>query len=157
MELAISTGNTESRQDCLHAVVTTVASDAHTWNLVYLELLLEEWGHRVTNLGPCVPDDLLVSECVRLRPDLIVVSSVNGHGARDGARAITALRSNPGLAATPVVIGGKLGISGAGDASPAAILLEAGFDAVFEDGQGAAPFRTFLARVEQRARTRVSA
>ena len=147
MELATSVP-----PDGLHVVVTSVVSDAHTWNLVYLQLLLRERGHRVTNLGACVPDELLLSECVRLRPDLVVMSSVNGHGARDGARAITVLRAHPALATTPVVIGGKLGIDGPRDTSHVGSLLAAGFDAVFEDRGGTASFQAFLARVQSRVR-----
>jgi methylaspartate mutase sigma subunit len=121
-----------------------VSSDAHTWNLVYLQLLLEEYGHRVTNLGGCVPDRLLVSECLRLRPDLVVISTVNGHGWRDGRQAITALRSRTEFADTPVVIGGKLGIAGPGGEAYVHSLRAAGFDAVFEDNAGPSAFRAYL-------------
>ncbi|WP_395575250.1 cobalamin B12-binding domain-containing protein [Streptomyces sp. BK79] len=118
-------------------IVTTVASDSHTWNLVFLQLLLEERGYRVVNLGPCVPDALLLSECLRHEPTLVVVSSVNGHGHVDGLRLARTLRAHPALATVPVVIGGKLGVSAcaAERGRQAAALLEAGFDAVFDDGQ----------------------
>ncbi|MGQ4416103.1 methylaspartate mutase, partial [Streptomyces sp. SAS_269] len=33
-------------------VVSSLASDAHTWNLVFLQLLIEESGFDVVNLGP---------------------------------------------------------------------------------------------------------
>ncbi|MFI6033543.1 cobalamin B12-binding domain-containing protein [Streptomyces sp. NPDC051315] len=118
-------------------IVSTVASDSHTWNLVFLQLLLEEAGYRVINLGPCVPEELLLAECLRHDPALVVVSSVNGHGHADGLRLARTLRARPELATVPLVIGGKLGVS----ASPAergrqaAALLGAGFDAVFDDGQ----------------------
>ncbi|MFD8751870.1 cobalamin B12-binding domain-containing protein [Kitasatospora sp. NPDC059577] len=127
----------------LDVVVTSLASDAHTWNLVYLQLLLEELGHRVTNLGACVPDEMVVEECRTVRPDLIVISTVNGHGAVDGKRVVGLLRSCPELRRTPVVIGGKLGIGGerSGGADE---LLAAGFDAVFEDGAGIVGFRDFV-------------
>jgi methylaspartate mutase sigma subunit len=128
---------------CLRVVVTATASDSHTWNLVFLQLLLEELGHRVLNLGPCVPDDLLVSACVEAEPDLVVVSSVNGHGYQDGLRAIDRLRREPALAAVPVVIGGKLGTAGR-DGSRSRELVAAGFDAVFEDGHQIASFRSFV-------------
>lgn len=134
----------------LDIVVTSMVSDSHTWNLVFLQLLLEELGHRVTNLGACVPDDLLVAECRRLDPDLVVVSSVNGHGFNDGMRLIGALRSCPGLLATPVVIGGKLGIAGAGDGAPARALLAAGFDGVFEEGGSVEAFLEFLQSLSAR-------
>ncbi|MFR9676948.1 cobalamin B12-binding domain-containing protein [Streptomyces sp. TR06-5] len=131
----------------LDVVVSGVASDAHTWNLVFLQLVLEELGHRVTNLGACVPDETLLAECRRLRPALLVLSSVNGHGTTDGCRVARLLRDDPACAGLPMVIGGKLGIGGA-DGSSAAPLLDAGFDAVFEDGVGLSSFRSFVRSVE---------
>ncbi|MET9596007.1 cobalamin-dependent protein [Streptomyces sp. NPDC006516] len=134
-------------------VVTTVASDSHTWNLVYLQLLIEELGYRVINLGPCVPDDLLVRECLETAPDLLVVSSVNGHGHQEGMRMIRRLREQPELAATPAVIGGKLGITDEADALSEQ-LSEAGFDAVFpDDADPVIAFRSFVEVLESSART----
>ncbi len=115
-------------------VVTSVASDSHTWNLVYLQLVLEELGHQVVNLGACVPDELLVTECLRIRPALVVVSTVNGHGFHDGLRLISRIRDCADLAETPVVIGGKLGIAGPGGREGREQLRAAGFDVVFEEG-----------------------
>lgn len=131
----------------LSVVVTSVASDSHNWNLVFLQLALEEMGHQVVNLGPCVPDELLVSECQRIRPDMVVVSTVNGHGFFDGMRVIGLIRACEELAATPIVIGGKLGIAGPGGRRSRDQLLGAGFDAVFEDGSGMVAFRSFTERL----------
>ncbi|MCX5207933.1 cobalamin-dependent protein [Kitasatospora sp. NBC_00240] len=128
----------------LNVVVTTMVSDSHTWNLVFLQLLLEELGHRVVNLGPCVPDDVLAAECRRRRPDLIVLSSVNGHGYNDGLRVVAGLRACPELRGTPIVIGGKLGIAGAEDGARARALQEAGFDAVFEEAASVDAFRSYV-------------
>jgi methylaspartate mutase sigma subunit len=143
---AVTAGRAVSAGD-LTVVVTSVASDSHTWNLVVLQLVLEELGHRVHNLGACVPDELLVSECLRLRPDLIVVSSVNGHGFHDGLRLIGQVRGRPELARTPMVIGGKLGIAGPGCDRSRAQLRSAGYGAVYEDGAGLAAFRSFVGRL----------
>jgi methylaspartate mutase sigma subunit len=126
-------------------IVSSVASDSHTWNLVFLQLLIEECGYDVINLGPCVPDELLVSECLAHDPEMVVISSVNGHGYQDGMRVIELLRDRGELAETPVVIGGKLGTDGAEGVSRVLELTRAGFDAVFEDGQDpVADFRAFL-------------
>ncbi|MFF6776691.1 cobalamin B12-binding domain-containing protein [Streptomyces sp. NPDC012637] len=137
----------------LDVVVTTMASDSHTWNLVFLQLLLEELGHRVTNLGACVPDELLVAECRRIEPDLIVLSSVNGHGFPDGLRVIAQLRACPELAGTATVIGGKLGIAGPGDPERQRELLAAGFDGVFEEGGSVVEFRSFVDSLPAGARS----
>jgi methylaspartate mutase sigma subunit len=131
----------------LSVLVTSVSSDSHTWNLVFLQLALEELGHRVRNLGACVPEEMVVAECRRARYDLVVVSSVNGHGFRDGERLIGAVRACPELAALPVVIGGKLGIGGPGGRQSRARLRSAGFDAVFEEGAGVAALASFAAQL----------
>ena len=131
----------------LSIVVTTVVSDSHTWNLVFLQLALEELGHRVRNLGPCVPADDVVTECLRSRPDLLVVSTVNGHGLRDGTLLINQIRQRPELQELPVVIGGKLGIAGPTGLESSAQLRLAGYDAVYEDGAGAAALRSLPALV----------
>ncbi len=132
----------------LRIVVSTVSSDSHTWNLVFLQLLLEEMGHEVINLGVCAPDELVVAECRRARPDMLVLSTVNGHGNIDGARLIRRLRGQRELAQLPVVIGGKLGVRGAENAAHAEGLLESGFDAVFEAGTGTQGFEHFVRSLE---------
>ena len=125
-------------------IVSSMASDSHTWNLVYLELLLGELGFDVVNLGACVPDELLLSECHEHRPDAVVLSTVNGHGHADGRRLIDRLRADETLSDLLVVIGGKLGVSGSEDTSLAAELVMAGFDAAFPDGTGLDDFITYL-------------
>ena len=135
----------------LTVVVSSVASDSHTWNLVYLQLAIEELGHRVVNLGACVPDELLVEECLRIAPDLVVVSSVNGHGFIDGMRLIGRIRERPELAATLVVIGGMLGIAGPGGRHSQDLLREAGYTAVFDDGPRMPAFRAFVEQLGVKA------
>lgn len=127
-------------------IVSSLASDTHTWNLIYLQLLIEELGYEVVNLGPCVPDELLIAQCTRIDPAMIVLSSVNGHGYQDGLRVIARLRASPRLAGTPSVIGGKLGVSAAHRVEQVGRLLAAGFDAVYDD-QVDAPvsFRSLVA------------
>jgi methylaspartate mutase sigma subunit len=125
-------------------VLSTLSSDSHTWNLVFLQLYLEELGHEVINLGPCVPDELLVDQCVCQAPDLVVISSVNGHGHADGLRVIRKLRARAELAATPIAIGGKLGVSGCMSSLQLCALRDAGFDAIFDDNNQIENFSEFL-------------
>ncbi|WP_131740933.1 cobalamin B12-binding domain-containing protein [Actinomadura roseirufa] len=124
-------------------LLSSVSSDAHTWNLVFLQLLLEDMGHDVVNLGPCVPDDLLVAACRRHRPDVVVISTVNGHGHIDGPRVVRRLRAEAVPPEVPVLIGGKLTV-GRGGAGRVAALLAAGFDGVYEDDDGVAEFCGYL-------------
>jgi methylaspartate mutase sigma subunit len=138
----------------LSVIVTSLSSDAHTWNLVYLQLLLEELGCQVTNLGACTPDATIVRECLDRRPDLVVISSLNGHGCQDGLRVIEAVRACPALTTTPVVIGGKLDVAGRTHAQR---LVAAGFDAVFEDTAGLTSFRSFVGTLAVRTGAAIGA
>ncbi|MFH8386837.1 cobalamin B12-binding domain-containing protein [Kitasatospora sp. NPDC018058] len=135
----------------LRVLVSGTSSDAHTWNLIFLQLTLEEAGHRVDNLGPCVPDRLLVDTCLERRPDVLLLSSVNGHGHSDIARAVAALRREPRLAATSVLAGGLLGTDGGPNSRYAPTLLAAGVDAVLEPDQLAELHRWLSERAARRA------
>jgi methylaspartate mutase sigma subunit len=137
-------------------LLSTTSSDSHTWNLVFLQLLLEESGYEVVNLGPCVPDALLVEAARRHRPSGIVISTVNGHGRIDGARVARAVRRDPELAQLPMVIGGKLGIAGASSDDEVSRLLEAGFDAVFTGDVDPAELPTALDRMLPAGRPELS-
>ncbi len=95
-----------------------------------------------------MPDELIVEECRRTRPDVLVISTVNGHGHLDGLRLIRRIRSEPDLADLRVVIGGKLGVRGAENIVYAEELALSGFDAVFEADGGIDGFQEFLATLE---------
>ncbi|MFB9349371.1 cobalamin B12-binding domain-containing protein [Streptomyces heliomycini] len=110
-----------------------------------MQLLLEDLGHHVVNLGPCISQDEIVESCCKYQPDLLVVSSVNGHGFHDAEHLVRALRTRWELAGLPAVVGGKLGVRGAeGQDGHRRRLLAAGFDAVFHDEQGLGPFEAFV-------------
>ncbi|MET9930782.1 hypothetical protein, partial [Streptomyces sp. NPDC006324] len=94
-------------------------------------------------LGPCADAELLAAACLRHAPDAVVLSSVNGHGYRDGLAAVRRLRAEPALAALPVVLGGKLGVAGHRQEADVARLTEAGCDAVL--GEDLNALRAFLA------------
>jgi methylmalonyl-CoA mutase cobalamin-binding subunit len=126
------------------AVIATVPSDSHMWNLVYIELVLSESGWEVNNLGACTPAELVVETCLRERPDLLVVSSVNGHGHIGGRKLIGQLRSRRELDYLPAVIGGKLGTLGAKNSMFAEPLLAAGYSAVFTEGDALDGFTRFI-------------
>lgn len=140
-----------------HAVLTTVPSDSHTWNLLFIQLLLEESGWSVTNLGCCTPVARLLEESLRLVPDMIVISTVNGHGAQEAPRLITALRAEPLLADVPVYLGGKICISEEDQASAAAELVDAGYSGVFFGEEAVPAFRSVLAQAACRPRPLVRA
>lgn len=126
-------------------IVSGLPSDAHTWNLVFLELLLEEQGYGVVNLGSCVPVEQLVAQCIEHRPDALVLGSVNGHGHIEALDVIRAIRATPELGRLVVVIGGKLGVFGRDNARFVSELLLEGFDAVFTDDVSPEALPAYLA------------
>ncbi len=116
-----------------------------------MQLLITELGHEVRNLGPCVPDEQMVRAAAGAPCDLIVMSTVNGHGLVDGERAVRRLRAEPALRDTPIVIGGKLGVAGTSRPEEVQSLLDAGFTAVFGDDEvDTALFGSYLDSVAAR-------
>ncbi|WP_372495111.1 cobalamin B12-binding domain-containing protein [Micromonospora phytophila] len=122
--------------------MTTVESDAHAWNLIYLQLLLEERGSIVRNLGTCTPVDLVVAALVEERPDLLVVSSVNGHG-HHGVRILLRALAARGID-VPCVAGGKLTVSEADDPWVRRDLIQRGCAEVFVGPTAIDRFQAFL-------------
>ncbi|MZE54271.1 methylmalonyl-CoA mutase [Streptomyces sp. SID5770] len=111
------------------ALIGTIASDSHTWNLIFIDLLLKELGFHTMNLGPCTPLSLFLSSFVNFKPDMIIVSSVNGH-ARSQAPEIAAKLKLIG-ATSRLVAGGKLSTGPEGNIEIRNELQLAGFHAVF--------------------------
>ncbi|WP_222928308.1 cobalamin B12-binding domain-containing protein [Cellulomonas telluris] len=125
------------------AVLCTVESDSHMWNLVYLQLLLEENGGDVVNLGACTPVRDVVEKVRSGRPDLLVLSSVNGHGAH-GARVLRAALQAASGAAVPSVAGGKLTTAESDNDRVRRELLAAGWTDVFTGDDAVPRFVRFL-------------
>jgi len=129
----------------LKIVLSGLPSDSHAWNLVALQVILEEMGHRVVNLGARVPVERVLEVCRLEAPDCLVLSTVNGRGGADGARLIARLRADADLAALTTVIGGRLP-----GADPRAEMLGLGFDEAFpvgtgDPGRAVASLREFVA------------
>ena len=123
-------------------LLCTVESDSHFWNLIFLEKLLEEHGAVVRNLGGCTAVDLVVEELAEYEPDLLVVSSINGHGYH-GARVLFTEIQRTGLE-VPCVAGGKLTTAVSDDDRVRRELLAHGFTDVFVGEDAIQRFRGFL-------------
>lgn len=129
-----------------HCLLATVESDAHMWNLVYLQLWLSEHGLQVKNLGSCTPVQAILQVLAQGRTQLLVISSVNGHGHFQGLALIREIRRHyPHL---PCVIGGKLTTSQAQTRAVRQELLAAGFDQVFIEADAIEAFETYLSTLE---------
>ncbi|MEU6822195.1 cobalamin-dependent protein [Streptomyces atriruber] len=126
------------------AVVATISSDAHTWNLVYLQLVLEERGWQVINLGSCTPTDLVVESLMASDVDLLVVSTVNGHGLLEVPALLDAVHEVPERFRPPVVLGGKLGTHGEIGDGEVQRLRDMGFADVFVSETAVDTFCSYL-------------
>jgi len=125
-------------------LVTTVQSDSHTWNLIFMQLLLEEYGATVINLGSCVPIAETMSVIEHNNPDLVVVSSVNGHGYFQGKELIEKVTQKFPKRQSTFVIGGKLSTSVDNEPSIDIDLRSAGYDAIFLGVDAIPEFRKYL-------------
>ena len=123
-------------------IVSTVESDSHIWNLVYLQKVLEEQGATVLNLGSCTPVAEVLSGIASFHPDLLVVSSVNGHG-HHGARVLLTEMQRQGLE-VPSVVGGKLTTAESDNDRVRRDLLSLGYTEVFTGDDSIDRFREFL-------------
>lgn len=126
-------------------ILSTIPSDSHMWNLVFMQLYLEELGADVSNLGICTPIKFLVEEAKIIKPDMIVISTINGHATHGGPLVVKAIKSDPLLKNTTLVIGGKLGIK-SDDIKIVKKLYNAGFDEVYTDGGEYEPLYEFTSR-----------
>lgn len=133
-------------------MVSSVPCDSHTWGLVVIELLLREHGHAVHCLGPCPPVEMIIGVCREQRPDLLVLSTTNGHAQIEGPEVVRQLRADPALSGLRIVVGGKLSCTGDHRNSAAAALREAGADAVFDEAAGLTPFMDLVQVLADRAR-----
>lgn len=114
-------------------VLSSTSSDSHTWNLVYLELLMRELGFDVVNLGACVASSKVIQACHRHHPFILVLSSVNGLGHIKGTELIQEIRKMTLLHKMKVVLGGKLTLNGTLTDQERKKLIQSGFDAIYSE------------------------
>lgn len=112
-------------------VLATTPDDSHLWNLAGVQLELEERGFSVTNLGPCTPVALLSDTLAVIEPELLVISSINGHGGISIVQMLRDLTSILLLTETRVVAGGLLCTDQARSHELERLLLSHGCHAIF--------------------------
>ncbi|MNF26774.1 methylaspartate mutase subunit S [compost metagenome] len=134
-----------------HCLIATVESDSHMWNLVYLQLWLAEHGMSVKNLGSCTPVAVVLNALEQHRTQLLVVSSVNGHGYSQGLELIRQVRRlHPHL---PCVIGGKLTTCEDETLATRQPLIDAGYNHVFVGPDAIDAFSRYLGTFDTRPET----
>ena len=126
-------------------VLSSTPSDSHTWNLIYMQLLLEEHGFAVHNLGACVSEGQLIQTVMEDQPDIVVISSINGLGLIEGQNLITAAIEKLGNDIMPLfLIGGKLTTCDSELSNVRTTLTTSGFDGVFVGAGSVVEFKAFL-------------
>ncbi|MGV8949155.1 MAG: cobalamin B12-binding domain-containing protein [Candidatus Paracaedibacter sp.] len=128
----------------LNVILTGTPSDSHMWNLIFMELFLQESGCHVLNLGPCVPLGQVYTTLERSSFDLVVVSSVNGHLFQDAMNMIAPNLKNLSSHIPPFVVGGKIGISEKSATFQKKKLVKLGYDDVFIEADSLGRFKKYL-------------
>lgn len=124
-------------------LLTTVQSDSHMWNLMYMQLWLEEHGFDTLNLGCCVSTEETILSIEQFRPELVVISSLNGHGYSQGKGLIGAIKQY--FDQSPiVVIGGKLSTHISDNELITTELTSDGYDGVFVGANAIEEFECFV-------------
>jgi methylaspartate mutase sigma subunit len=130
----------------LLAVLATTPDDSHMWNLNAVQEELEDRGFEVINLGACTPADLLAEAIRDRRPELAVISTVNGHGARSAIDVMDILRLYQADRIGKVIIGGKLTTDAGHCTTIRSTLIDAGFAEVFVGRNPWGEFDAFLSQ-----------
>lgn len=125
-------------------LISSISSDSHTWNLVYMQLLCEELGYEVINIGNCIPMEYLIQKTHYHKPDLLIISTVNGHGHIEAMQIIKEIKKYDMLKNMKAIIGGKLGTMGENNQQYTQKLLDEGFDQVFSGDNAVENFVTYM-------------
>lgn len=125
-------------------ILSSISSDSHIWNLIYLQLVLESLNFDVINMGPSVNVADLTIACHRHQPSYLVVSSVNGHGYLKGIEIIRTVKTMNLLKNMKVVIGGKLGVNGIITQTQINHLYDEGYDEVFVKDSAIEDFKNYM-------------
>lgn len=132
----------------VNVILTGTPSDSHIWNLIFMELFLRENGCQVLNLGACVPIASVRQAIVETPPDLVVISSLNGHLFQDAIEIMNSL-SKSLLTLPRLVVGGNMGISVKDMNFQKKKLLKLGYDGVFIENDSLPSFIKYLYRFQR--------
>jgi len=128
----------------LNVILSGTPSDSHMWNLIFMELFLQENGCRVRNLGPCVPVHEIYDSLEESPFDLVVISSVNGHLFQDAMKIITPSFCYAPNQLPPFLAGGKIGISQKSAEFQKKRLIKLGYDDLFIEEDSLTRFKKYL-------------
>jgi methylaspartate mutase sigma subunit len=128
---------------CL-AILASTLDDSHQWNLHGVEIELKERNIDVINLGPLTPCKMIAETVRDRRPDLLVVSTVNGHGVHSMMEVLRTLEEYQLKRSTRIVIGGLLTTDPEETKTAISTLISAGCSGVFTGPEAWSSFDEFL-------------
>jgi len=91
----------------LKLVLGVIGSDVHAVGNKILENILVEEGFEVTNIGVLSPQEDFINAAIETAADLIVISSLYGHGEID-CRGMREKCIEAGIDDIPLYVGGNL-------------------------------------------------
>jgi methylaspartate mutase sigma subunit len=128
----------------LNVILAGTPSDSHMWNLIFLELFLQENGCKALNLGSCVPVEDIYKTLGESPFDLVVISSVNGYLFQDAMKIMAPFFRSSCSLLPPFVVGGKMGISEKNATFEKRKLIKLGYDDVFIEADSLVRFKKYL-------------
>jgi methylaspartate mutase sigma subunit len=126
------------------AILASTPDDSHQWNLHGVEMELKERNIDVINLGPLTSCKVIAETVRDRRPDLLVVSTVNGHGVHSMMEVLRALEEYQVKRSIRIVIGGLLTTDPEDAKTAKSTLMSAGCSGVFTGPEAWSGFDEFL-------------
>ena len=133
-----------------NALVLGTPSDAHTWNLFYLDLILKESGFNSEVLGGCVNLRDVTKKVGTSYWDIILVSSLNGHFYLESQSVLKSIKKGLGARNPIIVAGGNVDTSNRDINFLERIVKKQGYDEVFFRGDSIKKFQKYCETIFSR-------
>ena len=114
-------------------VLGVIGADVHAVGNKILDYAFTSAGFEVINLGVMVSQEEFIAASNEAAADVIVVSSLYGHGELD-CRALRQKSDESGLSGIPMIVGGNLVVGKQQFNEVEKRFLDMGFDRVFPPG-----------------------
>ncbi|MDD4461897.1 MAG: methylaspartate mutase subunit S [Eubacteriales bacterium] len=114
-------------------VLGVIGADVHAVGNKILDYAFTSAGFEVINLGVMVSQEEFIAASIEAAADVIVVSSLYGHGELD-CRGLRQKCDESGLSGIPMIVGGNLVVGKQQFNEVEKRFLDMGFDRVFPPG-----------------------
>jgi len=114
-------------------ILGVIGADVHAVGNKILDYAFTSAGFEVINLGVMVSQEEFIAAAIESAADIIVVSSLYGHGELD-CRGLRQKCEEAGLSGIPIIVGGNLVVGKQPFSEVESRFLAMGFDRVFPPG-----------------------